>query len=555
MKSIPNSARYGCRASRVAKYVFIIALIFCIIISLLGFVNVDRDYTSYVEGLASRRTNPTLEAEDAQFHPMPLNDLIQMFPKDTNYFLYNWLSFLGFNNVRYMIEHAYYYGELMNRTVVLPHRVHCRSCLHEGYCRVLGHAVDDSKIMDLPDGKDGRYRWSIPIEEFIDMKHMMDNSGGKMIRMQDFLRLQLYYQDLDRYPDVQEEKRITYWNNIDPIEYLERVRGIIFQDGSADNFTLAFPELSYVGVDRINDVCAKPNSVDDLNLVKERAAQRLEAKQTTVDLYGYPDEPNYSVREFVTKPISLEEVEGLIGFAQEFSTDVYPQKMLHFTGRYIHWFPRRQFWFASEENRNKYDDFVLNVFKHPYSVREASNHLIRNLERIMIGAGISPIVENVTMASTGKHVELINFLGIHARRGDFIRYNWLSDLSSTEAWQQAMVKLTSALKKQKGLKIFYLATDETSPDAFDDLYQHGMIRIYDLMDQEFVAKYSHLATFGDWLALLDQEVLARSRFFVPTYLSSVSGGILNMRKKQGVEDSPATREWISTLLEQMNIRM
>ncbi|KAK9764609.1 hypothetical protein K7432_007728 [Basidiobolus ranarum] len=292
------------------------------------------------------------DGEPTEFQRIPLKTLIQQYPKDTNYFLYNWLSFLGFNNIRYMIEHAYYYGYLINRTVILPHRVHCRSCLHEGYCRVLGRPVDDSQLVDSPNGKEGKHRWSLPIEEFIDMNRMVEKSGGTMIRMQDFLRLQLYYQDLDRKGNTDQRNLIQYWDAIDPIEYLRDQRGITFEDGSASNFTVAFPSLSYVGTDRVHTICGQENSVDDLSPILAKEKKLRQAGQTSIDLYGYPDEPNYSVREFTTKTISLDDIPNLMGFAQEFGTNKYPQQLLHFTGRYIHWFPRRQFHFATEENRN-----------------------------------------------------------------------------------------------------------------------------------------------------------------------------------------------------------
>ncbi|KAK9659840.1 hypothetical protein K7432_018420 [Basidiobolus ranarum] len=115
-----------------------------------------------------------------------------------------------------------------------------------------------------------------------------------------------------------------------------------------------------------------------------------------------------------------------------------------------------------------------------------------------------------------------------------------------------MVKLIDLAKSKKGLQVFYLASDESSLDAYDDLYKHGMIRIFDLMDPEFISEYAQLATFGDWLALLDQQILAQSEFFVATYLSSVSGGILNMRKGLGVNDGPVTREWMHTLLKEID---
>ncbi|ORY02338.1 hypothetical protein K493DRAFT_312112, partial [Basidiobolus meristosporus CBS 931.73] len=495
------------------------------------------------------------EDEPTEFQHIPLETLIQQYPPDTNYFLYNWLSFLGFNNVRYMIEHAYYYGNLINRTVVLPHRVHCRSCIHEGYCHIIGYPVDDSEIMDSPDGVDGKYRWSVPIEEFIDMNHLTRNSGARLIRMQDFLRLQLYYQDLASKGSANKSNLIRQWDAVDPIAYLRDHRGISFEDGSADNFKVAFPEQSYAATSEIGDVCGKENSVDDLTPILERAEKLRQNGQTKIELYKYPNEPNYSVREFQTHTVDLDAVPELVGFAQEFSTEKYPQRFLHFTARYIHFFPRRPFMFATEANRETYDHFVLHLLRYPYRVRKAAEHLYRNLERKMVTKGIYPVSTSVPTTENHQRAPLGQFIGIHSRRGDFIRYNWVGETSNLNEWKHSMVQLVDHLKSQQQLDLFYLATDETSPDAFGELYSQGMVRLYDLIDQEFASQYSHLATFGDWLALLDQEILSRSKYFVPVYMSSVSGGVLNKRKAMGLPDAPETREWMSRLLEDINLQM
>ncbi|KAK9760257.1 hypothetical protein K7432_015932 [Basidiobolus ranarum] len=225
-----------------------------------------------------------------------------------------------------------------------------------------------------------------------------------------------------------------------------------------------------------------------------------------------------------------------------------PNPFMHSLWRHIHWFPRRQFYFATEENRNKYDNFVLNIFRHPYRVRKAAEHLYNNLELQLAARGVHPVSKIHTAAESNRNISLGSFLGVHGRRGDFVEYDWIGNLSSIVIWQESIAYTMEYLKYEKELKVFYLASDETSLDAYEMLYRYNMIRIFDLMDSEFVSEYTYLGVFGDWLALLDQHILARSEFFIATYMSSLSGGVLNMRKGLGVKNDPTTREWMESLL-------
>ncbi|KAK9764610.1 hypothetical protein K7432_007729 [Basidiobolus ranarum] len=549
---------------------YLIIILFLALLSttmmLLNSTKLSENGTSFLGSICTKldasnsSTLPNPE-ESLHYKEIHLKNLLHMFPKDTNYLIHNWPAFLGFNNVRYMIEHAYYYAYVLNRTVVLPDRVHCRSCLHEGFCHLMGAPADDSKTMDSPAGRDGKDRWSVPIEEFIDMNRMVERSEGTVIRMQDFLRVQLYYQDLQKQQSNHTESTpsgdldnelIEYWNPIDPVVYLSKERGITFQDCSAQNFTLAFPELTYGQTNELNKVCFEQESMDDLEPIMR---QEMKPNSTSIEVYGYSEEPNYSVREFKQKIIPLSDIPKLRGFKQSFGFSVFPQQLLHVTSRYFHRFPRRPFYFTTKEGREKYDNFALNILAPPLKVIKASEHLYANLQRKLSEMGVESLEQNVTMSGSGKHVMLGSYIGFHGRRGDFIRYNWVNNLATPDAWQNAMIKMIEHVKTDKKLSVFYLASDENSSEALEKLYEHNMIRVYDLMDSEFLHEYGDLAAFGDWLALLDQRIMAKSKFFIGTWLSSVTGGVLNYRKSAGVDDTREMRNWMRDVLKEVNMAL
>ena len=82
---------------------------------------------------------------------------------------------------------------------------------------------------------------------------------------------------------------------------------------------------------------------------------------------------------------------------------------------------------------------------------------------------------------------------------------------------------------------FYLATDERSPEGLQYARQNGAVFIGDLItfeDRQFVG-WPLLVT--DVLALLEQLVMAQSEYFYGHAMSSVAGGVVNMRAARGVD--------------------
>lgn len=94
-----------------------------------------------------------------------------------------------------------------------------------------------------------------------------------------------------------------------------------------------------------------------------------------------------------------------------------------------------------------------------------------------------------------------------------------------------------------GCHSWYLATDETDPDALELFRKAGALTLHDLMNDDDREYLGWQANFGDILALVDQQVLARSSFFVGSSMSSTTGGVLNQRQHL---DKPA---WSSTFVQ------
>ncbi|GAA98257.1 hypothetical protein E5Q_04940 [Mixia osmundae IAM 14324] len=115
------------------------------------------------------------------------------------------------------------------------------------------------------------------------------------------------------------------------------------------------------------------------------------------------------------------------------------------------------------------------------------------------------------------------YLSAHMRRGDFVQIAWAQRQSYQDhlalvldnlAVARADLTLRFHPDDQPGPNDpFYLATDERDPEALDYFRRNGAILQSDLITSHDRAILGPSQHFGDLVALVDQQVLARSAFF------------------------------------------
>ncbi|ORZ05959.1 hypothetical protein BCR41DRAFT_361479 [Lobosporangium transversale] len=134
-------------------------------------------------------------------------------------------------------------------------------------------------------------------------------------------------------------------------------------------------------------------------------------------------------------------------------------------------------------------------------------------------------------------------LSMHVRRGDFItdKHGWQE--FDTE-WMISCVKdavesvFTDVTDENinksidEASRLFYMATDEVSPQIIESFRSLGAVFVKDLMDGYFMERFGHLVVFEDWLGLVEQLICARATRFYGTMSSSFTGGIVNLRFAQ-----------------------
>lgn len=86
---------------------------------------------------------------------------------------------------------------------------------------------------------------------------------------------------------------------------------------------------------------------------------------------------------------------------------------------------------------------------------------------------------------------------------------------------------------------FYVATDERDPNSLKYLTENGVVLTRDLLTIEDRREFGWPLMLSDVVAVLEQATLARAAYFYAHAMSSVAGGVINMRAARGTDAQTA----------------
>ena len=86
---------------------------------------------------------------------------------------------------------------------------------------------------------------------------------------------------------------------------------------------------------------------------------------------------------------------------------------------------------------------------------------------------------------------------------------------------------------------FFIATDERDPDALSTFSAAGAVLVSDLLTIEDRQEFGWPLLISDVIAVIEQQMLARSSYFYGHCLSSFAGAIVNMRAGHGADPRTA----------------
>ncbi|GAA6000739.1 hypothetical protein JCM10207_004633 [Rhodosporidiobolus poonsookiae] len=454
-----------------------------------------------------------------------------------------WASY-GFNNQRYMIESTLILAKIADRIPIIPDAIWARACAAEKSRCDASALLYFNERNSHPEvfsctWNDPGPVWKIGIENFLDLAHLR-KSYGPVLTFSEFFTLY-------RLSPAVDETQVWQPSRYTPPE----LSSATLPEG-------AFQNRTFVRVDRPP---ASPPSAgseqasDKLDVARLKAAldskaawslqkarEALKRKGARVEqlsddelvkrleelgavgLFTFSDEVlmNKAVTRPTTEVALRSKVESLTStlssapFAD--ASIVYLQGNLHDQRKPggLH--------FSTAAARDDFASMVLRGMHAPQRIREVGELLAQRMSEKAGGR---------------------RWTAAHLRRGDFVNISWspskdaVVHFNKTRAALQAGVKELEAHFSDRLPLVddpFYLATDESNTTSLAHYRSHGAILLSDLIQRPDLDRLGPTGSYTDILAVVEQQVLARSDFFVGSELSSTSGGAIDDRLALGKED-------------------
>ncbi|CED85562.1 hypothetical protein [Phaffia rhodozyma] len=482
--------------------------------------------------------------------------LQEMVAKTNGYYARDYSLWLGWNNVRYIIEASVLQADILNRTLVIPTYVYARACEFDkhtcaSFAKMVnrGDALESDEWRDQPLEK--QWAWVIPTELMIDVPLLQETHS--IITTADFLLLQ------DQPASIETAK--GNWNkayhpsaSYHEIPNRDYDTDLVRVDRLPDGYrTLTHTQRTagLGGAVRKLFEGSKSGDVKDLGELLEKItelsgrtedeAEKMLAEVGVWVLRTWQGSHKMEYVRTVTDPIKQVALgENMKGWWNDYHhiTD----EVLYLQGEIHYWRKPGSVRFTSAKAQSDFAKVVLFGIMPPSKLFELSIRLDERM-REKVGGRM--------------------WMGAHMRRGDFVKHNWVMNNDAYQHFDRIKRWMGTGAKTLQNIKSsgkhetysvpdawvardfelydapqigdpFYLATDERNATHLEYFKANGAIFIGDLItaaDRRDLDAWS--LVFTDVLGVLEQTMLARGSFFYGHALSSVAGGAVNHRATLG----------------------
>ncbi|KAG1803473.1 uncharacterized protein BJ212DRAFT_1486964 [Suillus subaureus] len=486
---------------------------------------------------------------------------------------------LGWNNMRYIIEAAVLHGRILNRTTIIPSYVYARACEFDKY----GDATGKDEWRQLPMEK--QMAWRIPVSLMFNLTHLRETHA--VITVSDYLRLHnisvdvettsghwdtdLYHRGVNIFSDSKVEPSLYVIKNewydagvirVDqlPRTMRERGRWNITHGQVGSWATTEETPLSKA----LHDAMTSGTSVLDWDTVLIVVGDNYDPIETesssaggiasTLEengwevLYTYGGVCGSDATKDVVVPIRQAAPRSLLrGLYEDFG--FIEQDVLLLRGEVHLGRKPGALKFTTLESRERYTQAVLYDFRLTDNVIELADQLSNRM------------VEKV-----GGRM----WMGAHMRRGDFATLQWTMEPS----FEAHLARIKRHLRDGRDIlhfvhrgplytyKIplgqadrtpllldppadhdqFYIATDERDPTNLTYLRDQGAVLISDLLTIDDRRTFGWSLMLTDVLSVVEQATLAHAAYFYAHAHSSVAGGVVNLRASHGADPRTALLE-------------
>lgn len=498
-----------------------------------------------------------------------LEELRTMVSKTKGYFARDWSLYLGWNNMRYIIEAALEQSRLLNRTLILPSFVYARACEWEiEFCAAFAPMVNRGKAVhsdawdNLPAYQQIAYR--IPIEMMLDIPHLR-KLGHPVLLTSQFLRLSGLddselettdgHFDREQYLGTRKDgSKVTLFevklNDYDPkrVVRVDRSRPLTekfgrFAHGDVGTASMklwekviAKEDHTMIKLEEARDA-VKESMQDPLD---DEELERVLGEMGWIVVHTWDGWSGMEWLKSVVKPIKqVAPLRSIRGWQEDYAFLDHDVVLLEgeiHLGRK----PGAMF-FSTPEARDGYARIVLESVRPIDKIRELGETLAERMRRRVGG--------RMWMAG-------------HMRRGDFIREGWVMEHSIGDHLLRIKEHLANGSRILHGIHErqevitfgvpdvepdqtqitleppedgdpLFLATDERFANNIIWLQQNNAVLISGLLTPQDRQEFGWPLMITDVLAQLEQVVLSHSYYFYAHAMSSLAGGAVNMRAAKG----------------------
>ncbi|EJU02506.1 hypothetical protein DACRYDRAFT_22127 [Dacryopinax primogenitus] len=488
--------------------------------------------------------------------------LQEMIDRTKGFYARDYSLWLGWNNVRYIIEAGVLQAGLLNRTLIIPSFVYARQCEFSlDACAAFLDMVNRGDAIGWDEWRmwpmDKQMGWKIPIGMMIDLNHLRKTHA--VVTVAEYLELQSLTADLEQgngqWSDAVYQARSrpipnSWWDPPGVIRVDQEQPPFVLNEDDPISLS-AFDARETVGEQIESLLKDQPRGLLEWSAAEDRfhllnvsgvddssAELFLRAAGFEV-LHTYQGSLNTEFTKSVATPTRQvarrSEVHGVV---DDFGS--WSDQVIHLEGE-VH-LDRKPggLRFADPSRMREFTHTVL------YDVRT-----LPKIEALAVR-----IDERMRERTSGRL-----WRAAHVRRGDFVNIGWAGpsleqhieivksklDLAPAILTDILNNQTTDVLENSGEQMIptmlqsqipytsdpFYIATDERNPWALDYIRSQGGLLITDLFEPEdrHIVGWPLLIT--DILALAEQHVLARAAYFYGSGMSSVTGGVINLRSVNG----------------------
>ncbi|KAG1831076.1 hypothetical protein EV424DRAFT_1373861 [Suillus variegatus] len=497
---------------------------------------------------------------------------------------------LGWNNMRYIIEAAVLHGRILNRTTIIPSYVYARACEFDNsvcaaYATMVnrGDATSTDEWRQLPLEK--QMAWRIPVSLMFNLTHLRETHA--VITVSEYLRLHnisadvettngrwdtdLYHRGVNIFSDSGVEPSLYVIKNelydadivrVDQLPQTMRERGRWnVTHGQVGSWTITEETLLSKA---LHDAMSSRASVLDWDTVLIVVGDRHDQNETessstssianTLEengwevLYTYGGACGSEAAKDVAVPIRQAAPRNLLrGLYEDFG--LIEQDVLLLEGEVHLGRKPGALKFSTLESRERYTQIVLHNFRLTDNVVELAD-LLSNRMAEKVGGRM--------------------WMGAHMRRGDFATLNWTMEPS----FEAHLARIKRHLRDGRDIlhfvhrgplytyKVplgqadrtpllldppadhdqFYIATDERDLTNLTYLRNQGAVLISDLLTTDDRRTFGWSLMLTDVLSVVEQATLAHAAYFYAHAHSSVAGGVVNLRASHGADPRTALLE-------------